>query len=90
LKNKSTVYIFKVEKSLEQVCLNVYYCKYTGHMLVLDTEDDYDDGPEFNPANHQVREGVLAPWTIEYIGNIEAKSRYKSSGQLPGRGVLGP
>ncbi len=42
-------------------------------MLVLDTEDDYDDGTEFNPANHQVREG--GPWTIEYIGNIEAKSR---------------
>jgi hypothetical protein len=41
-------------------------------MLVLDTEDDYDDGPEFNPANHQVRKGVL--WTIEYIGNIEAKA----------------
>ena len=91
LKNKSTVCIFKVEKSLEQVCLNVYYCKYTGHMLVLDTEDDYDDGPEFNPANHQVREGVLAPWTIEYIGSIEAKAEIcvcKSPGHLPGRGCL--
>ncbi len=40
-------------------CVHIYI--YVGHMLVLDTEDDYDDGPQFNPANHQVREGVLGP-----------------------------